>query len=175
MLASRREYLRVHEWRREGCDNKCAPWYRLFQSKSCWPIKTPSRKRGNISEPGEAISTPSVPTGWWSVVGKHGKTVRIERPSKRRPRTRKAEEPPESIWALEEAAAPSKCLQALHNATSQLELRLRPGWRWQWRLGQPCPRYRQHGTGRRSVAQSCSTVHPVAHRPAISQSMLDAA
>ena len=25
LLASRREYLRVHEWRREGCDNKCAP------------------------------------------------------------------------------------------------------------------------------------------------------
>ena len=131
LLACRREYLRVHEWRREGCDKKCAPWYHSFQSKSFRPIATPSRKPGNISEPGEAIRKPSVPTGWWSVVGKHGKTVKI----------------------LEEEAAPSKCLQALHNATSQLELRLRPGWRWQWRLGQPCPRYRQHGTGRRSPAR----------------------
>ena len=89
LLACRREYLRVHEWRREGCDKKCAPWYHSFQSKSFRPIATPSRKPGNISEPGEAIRKPSVPTGWWSVVGKHGKTVKI----------------------LEEEAAPSKCLQ----------------------------------------------------------------
>ena len=63
-------------------------------------------------------SAPSVPAGWWSVVGKHGKIVKYERPSKRRPRTRKVEEPPESIWALEEAAGPSKCLRALYDATS---------------------------------------------------------
>jgi len=71
--------------------------------------------------PQMSVSKRSLPTGWWSVVGKHGKTVKFERPSKRRPRTRKAEAVPESIWALEEAPAPSKCLQALHTATSRHE------------------------------------------------------
>ena len=71
--------------------------------------------------PQMSVSKRSLPTGWWSVVGKHGKTVKFERPSKRRPRTRKAEAVPESIWALEEAPAPSKCLQALHTAMSRHE------------------------------------------------------
>ena len=119
VLACKRAYLAVHARRREAepamgfsqsvgagagyshvtyredkRDTKCASLYILSPNET-FLLPTLSRL------PGEAISTPSVPTGWWSVVGKHGKTIKIERPSKRRPRTRKAEEPPESTWALE--------------------------------------------------------------------------
>ena len=69
----------------------------------------------------EPKSKPMLPAGWWSVVGKYGKTVKYERPSRRRPRSRKSKAILDSIWALEEAPSSSKCLQDLRDITSRLD------------------------------------------------------